>query len=155
MLPRLRADCRRHLHRDQCKCGHPFRHQSGWGDHGITPLTGPDGGYLRSPDGTFITFNPPGSTATCFARHQPGGRDHWVPTLTQIRGSRFRARPGRHLHHVRSTGLHIHIPHRNQPGWRHHRRVSRCKRRWARVRADPVSQSVAYKTEDIFPTLRP
>ena len=35
------------------------------------------------------------------------------------------------------------------------RRVSRCKRRCARVRADPVSQSVAYKTEDIFPTLRP
>jgi hypothetical protein len=60
MLPGLPAHPRRYLHRDQCKCGQSQRYQSGWGDYRIR--ADGVGGYLWSPDGTFTTFNPPGST---------------------------------------------------------------------------------------------
>ena len=105
----------------------------------VAPLTGL--AYLRSPDGTFITFNPPGATATAALAINPAGAITGLYCGRKLRGSRLPAGSRRHLHHVRSAGLHIHVPHRHQPGWRHHRSFSGCKRRSARVCADPVSQS--------------
>ena len=53
-----------------------------------TTADGSNSGYLRSPDGTFITFNPPGSTAT--ASPSPSTR------RARSRGSTFGANFGAH-----------------------------------------------------------
>jgi uncharacterized membrane protein len=38
-----------------------------------TAADGSNSGYLRSPDGTFTTFNPPGATATAVLAINPAG----------------------------------------------------------------------------------
>ena len=97
-------------------------------------------GFLRARDGTFTTFDasrastvPPSPAST-----QAGPSRE--PTLTRTAWPRLRARSRRHHHHVRCAGLNRHVRRRHQPGWRHHGRILRRKRRGSRLSADSVKK---------------
>lgn len=73
-------------------------------------------GYLRAPDGTFTVIGPPGEfVETIPAGINPAGAITGT-FYDGVNGSRLPAESPRHLHHLRSSGLHIYPGRQHQPG---------------------------------------